>query len=613
MYRIALLAATLCVPRIGSGQQTDLGFIEFANDGQYHSVAPAKQPAGGTVTFGLSTFRNFGPGNAGTFKVGIFASRGNQTWDAEDILIHSLTFGTMPNAVQQNPMLFQITLPTALPPDKYRLLAVIDYETTLDDPIRDNNVRMALPEFTVVAPVQADLVAFIPPKSRFAVGASDQPLQNSAANILVAPQGVFFLRNTAIYNVGSQSSGSFSVAYYISKTPTVTPDDHLLTTVAVTSIGADTQREIPEQRFVVPREVAPASASSAGDYFFVVVVDVYNEVGELAGDKETNNATFVVPLKVLNAARDTVPVWRVQLLLKTGTRPNAATDDAIFVAVSDRQPFWVDRIAGDLNLDGTWLDYAHNDFEQGDVHTYELRSDNIKRLGDLQRIQIGKVGSDGWCVAVAALKVNNEQVFRKDFGGNCDYLDGDHREHQIGYLEMRTHPDWPRSNDRFIGLPSGFKRDDIQAMIETEVGHFTYGTKTSWFTFDNTRMKVVKSSSSPNSLFAQIGLKRVATGPDAEILISFTIVFSSHCDGAVPVVEAEIDNVDTSVRTSAGFLALDPVARIVLNTIRSKIRKAIDSRLAFMRLGAALPLSGRPVLVMNSAGDITFTEFVPCQ
>ena len=46
----------------------------------------------------------------------------------------------------------------------------------------------------------------------------------------------------------------------------------------------------------------------------------------------------------------------------------------------------------------TWLDYARNNFEKGDIFAYDLNLGGIGEIDDITQLSISKTGSDGWCL-----------------------------------------------------------------------------------------------------------------------------------------------------------------------------------------------------------------------
>lgn len=123
-----------------------------------------------------------------------------------------------------------------------------------------------------------------------------------------------------------------------------------------------------------------------------------------------------------NTDRFEQPVWRAQLYLIMGNAKAAGTDDDFSVS---------------LNADNkTWVDYARDDFEPGDVFAYDLLTQGIGTVNDISSIVLSKTGSDGMCIKGFVLMVNNRALYSEDFSkepDGCHWLDN-----QTGYSNTHT-------------------------------------------------------------------------------------------------------------------------------------------------------------------------------
>src|SRR5262245_20979177 len=97
------------------------------------------------------------------------------------------------------------------------------------------------------------------------------------------------------------------------------------------------------------------------------------------------------------------PVWRVQLVLTT------ANVDGGEIQGGNQ------KVAVRLNLNNfTQLYSSFNNghiLERGRTYTYDLALDNVRKLQDIQMIQLYKEGSDSWCVAALTLLVNGTPIY----------------------------------------------------------------------------------------------------------------------------------------------------------------------------------------------------------
>ncbi len=156
-----------------------------------------------------------------------------------------------------------------------------------------------------------------------------------------------------------------------------------------------------------------------------------------------------------------LPVYRTVLKIHTASHRYAATDDRVYVK---------------LNSSGKkyYLDYGRNDFERNNAHSYDLVIPGISELGDIQKIQISKEGSNGLCIERVELYINNNQkMFDHNFGNsNCKWLDnsaGHSRTLQFSYSQLRNGGNWAVSLDS-LEYPSEFSADMMESMVESIVG-----------------------------------------------------------------------------------------------------------------------------------------------
>src|SRR5262249_20928688 len=87
-------------------------------------------------------------------------------------------------------------------------------------------------------------------------------------------------------------------------------------------------------------------------------------------------------------------VSRVQLRLRTGDVTNAGTDDSVAVLLNSAST--TIQVPA---LNHTWIDSPRNDFERGADELFDLSTDHLSEIGDIQIISIQKTGGDAWCLA----------------------------------------------------------------------------------------------------------------------------------------------------------------------------------------------------------------------
>jgi len=166
-------------------------------------------------------------------------------------------------------------------------------------------------------------------------------------------------------------------------------------------------------------------------------------------------------------------VWRAQLEVTTSGISNADTDNSVYVRLNTS--------SGIVQPNGnrTWVDYGRNDFERNDTFIYDLDIKKISELGDINQIFIGKTGSDGWCIEDISLKVNNFEVFNKNYTSEpsgCRWLDNDNGHVNyvaVNHSQLRAHNKWSNYNEDAALLllaVQGIDNDEITSRIESMVG-----------------------------------------------------------------------------------------------------------------------------------------------
>jgi hypothetical protein len=129
----------------------------------------------------------------------------------------------------------------------------------------------------------------------------------------------------------------------------------------------------------------------------------------------------------------------------------------------------------------TWLDYPRDDFKRADAFTYDLRLDNVSRVGEIGDLVISKGGSDGLCLLHVALLINGRLIYERAFGTSGVWLDSgspDTRTYVIPSLVMRYHPLWV---SYVSPLPSPvIPRSELESRIAAEVGTAIHGNPAYW-------------------------------------------------------------------------------------------------------------------------------------
>lgn len=109
------------------------------------------------------------------------------------------------------------------------------------------------------------------------------------------------------------------------------------------------------------------------------------------------------------APRETDPIFRAQVTIRTCNLANADTDNLVFASLRPGN--------------STALNYGRDDFPRNDTFTYDLVLDGVSQFADITRLQISKQGSDAVCLRTIELRTNGRRIFRRNFGAAGRWLD----------------------------------------------------------------------------------------------------------------------------------------------------------------------------------------------
>ena len=337
-----------------------------------------------------------------------------------------------------------------------------------------------------------------------------------------------------------------------------------------------------------PGNTATMQYTDAGlprDTGYYYRVGAYNFYGE----------SFSVPQSM--ATIDGRDIWRVQLRLRTANVPDANTDDDVYVYLKEPH--------------ATYLNYSHNDFERGNEFTYDLLTDGLSDLSDINEIYIIKPGSDGWCIEALALLINGREIYNEQFGSTastCHWLDqgGDSLYHYfITRTTLRAHPLWQGFEQP--PPPLGLPRAELESRIEGIVGDALHGTDAYWGDLDGDRYVEVTGKDGERA-HVTVDLSADVPGFDAEVDLSFDLKFTGACsDGQTPL-ELHI----TTENVSAGA-DLDWYTELLTLGLANLAEGGIADRVvdAFPDLDKTITINTNETVcvtpVVIQSGDVVFT------
>jgi hypothetical protein len=224
--------------------------------------------------------------------------------------------------------------------------------------------------------------------------------------------------------------------------------------------------------------------------------------------------------KELKPSFEEVPIYRLQLKFKTGSIENADTDSPVFVMLNDNDfPFY-------LNL-------SKNDREKGKTDVYDILSTSISKIKDLEYLEIGISGRDGWNIKEVEILVNGVGIYKKYFSNSAGWIDRGSSKHKesimIPHNKLRNSPIWGYNGitENIYKAPSTISAEMIKSQMECLVGNslkfmpgYKWGKK-----YGNEYVSVKKIDH--NTVHVDIDLKQcgMTSLTDSETDVDFDIHF----------------------------------------------------------------------------------------
>lgn len=314
-------------------------------------------------------------------------------------------------------------------------------------------------------------------------------------------------------------------------------------------------------------------------------------------------------------------VWRIQITLRTADVSDAGTDDAVSISLNggDSLP------AGNL----TWLDYGREDFERGDVFTYDLNLEGVKEGSDITRIAISKEGNDAWCLEGFSLAVNGTPIYDEYFGNTaslCRWLDAHSSPYIVSHAMLRSHPLWViyESPDvreiaglnfdepGYVTATLTFPRDELESRIESIVGHLLRDIDEAYWGSLHGRGHVeVSKAAVYGDHTISVDLDLAGDVPlwfDPEIDIDFDLQFEARVDEEDNALKLEIATTrfaatvdfDWLIETLDFLLPCGPVVSVIQDEgipfcipyLEDRIEQAVEG--AFQTIGKELNIGELP-------------------
>ena len=214
-------------------------------------------------------------------------------------------------------------------------------------------------------------------------------------------------------------------------------------------------------------------------------------------------------------------------------------------------------------LNHTWVDSPRDDFARGADELFDLSTDHLSDIGDIQIISIQKSGSDAWCLAGFDLIVNDQShsgfnpanvLFSQSFAsqpGGCLWLtDATSRSNifTVDFPQLRAAPGWSAFNPPVFPI---IPLAQVQGVLESHLGDSFHGTAAYWGPSGAVNVTLTPGQ---NALHVDTYFQaEVDNAPNPDVHAWFDLVVSGGCqtDGTLTL---SIDPVDVHVDASLGVL-----------------------------------------------------------
>jgi|GEM_PF-3383985 len=270
------------------------------------------------------------------------------------------------------------------------------------------------------------------------------------------------------------------------------------------------------------------------------------------------------PLPVKPKVDETLPVFRIQLRIVTGNNENDDTDKEVYVKLNSNDKDY-------------FIDYGPDDFERNADKKYDIISDKIKRISDIDFIEIYAKGDDVWGIKKVELYINNSSkaIFSETFAqpSRINGTGNWPRKIAFNHQRLRLNSYWQNiATDEKIRNPSSLiEAATIKSMIESMVGnmiHHEADGKLSWGDTDGINTvwgDHVEIQAKGNVLSVDLDLEAKVTGSNPEIDVNFDLVFECQPDGRIFI---KTENVKLSCNFDYKVINLScSTVRTVINSL----------------------------------------------
>lgn len=244
--------------------------------------------------------------------------------------------------------------------------------------------------------------------------------------------------------------------------------------------------------------------------------------------------------KAATPAFENMSVFRIQLRLTTGTSNDAGSNDPVHVQMNsaDKKFYLVKGV---------------DNFQEGKTVTYDVLSNAIKKVKDIEFIRFGVTGDDGACIKKVELLLNGNTtpVFTKTYAANTGACFDNGSSSlpatvEIPGNQLRADKEWSftPAHVNMWKPPVKISKEWILSAVEGSIGNQIYhqGGKLKWGTkgtINSTLWNeaVEMARKNDHTLHFDLDLQRDVTGPNPEIDIDFDLDFGCDNDKVKMTVE----------------------------------------------------------------------------
>ena len=316
---------------------------------------------------------------------------------------------------------------------------------------------------------------------------------------------------------------------------------------------------------------------------------------------------FIISVLMINLgisqnvpAFEDVPVYRIQVKVETDVIKDAGSDGNFGIQLNRNDQFFK-------------LDLALDDFKPGSVRVYDIISQSVNKIKDIQFLKFKAMTTDAWCIKRVELIINGALVFRHRYAG-CEWLDENHESGQDKrYLifdsnTLRRDQNWNHSNkdQYFTVFPGNIPKAFILDLVEAIVGDATVGSDIDWgrkFGSDYVEAEYKDNK----TLKFDLDMIYDAPGPiNPEVDVDFEIRFI--CENGKPgtiLMNQKINVGDNIVENTIAKVVNYFSGYDIYGLIRSGIEKALTfDRAGGIFNGQFISVSNCTDLQVTSRGDV---------